>query len=83
MIVEFKTNTLQDRFWLTTRIYPARTDSTGFGIWVDTNSTVKVDDMKTWDISTNVFPDRPLNSSSELLWDTPEETADYLWWPGN
>lgn len=74
---------VNDRFWLTTRIYPTRTDSTGFGIWVGDNSTVQVADMVMWDITTNSFPDRPMNSSSELVFDTAEETNNYVWWPGN
>lgn len=73
----------QDRFWLTTRIYPARLDSTSFGIYVGDNSTVQVSDLKTWEISQNSFPDRPVNSSSELVFDTAEETNDYVWWSGN
>ncbi|KAJ4321859.1 hypothetical protein N0V94_002692 [Neodidymelliopsis sp. IMI 364377] len=74
---------VNDRFWLTTRIYPARLDSTNFGIYVGSNSSVQVSDLRTWEITQNVFPERPLNSSSELVFDTPEETNDYIWWPGN
>ncbi|KAL5116832.1 hypothetical protein ACEQ8H_005313 [Pleosporales sp. CAS-2024a] len=75
---------INDRFWLTTRIYPARLDSTGFGVWVGDNSTVHVSDVKMWDMeNVNVWPERPRNSSSELVWDTPAETNDYVWWPGN
>jgi len=74
---------VNDRFWLTTRIYPARTDSTGFSIWTGSNSTVKASAMKVWNIETNAFPDRPTDSSSELVFDTPEETNNYIWWPGN
>jgi beta-fructofuranosidase len=74
---------VNNRFWLTTRIYPARTDSTGFGLWVQDGSSVKAKDMTAWNIETRVFPERPLNSSSELIWDTPEETNDYVWWTGN
>lgn len=73
---------VNNRFWLTTRIYPARTDSTNFGIWVQSNSTVHVSDVQMWDITTNVFPDRPVNSSSELVFDSPEETNNYAWWLG-
>lgn len=73
---------VNDRFWLTTRIYPARTDSTGFGIWVGDNSTVGVSDLTAWDITANIWPDRPVNSSSELIFDTPEQTNNYVWWPG-
>jgi beta-fructofuranosidase len=68
---------------LTTRIYPARTDSTDFGIWVGDNSSVQVSNLRTWEITQNVFPERPVNSSSELVFDTPEETNDYVWWTGN
>ncbi|KAH3910442.1 hypothetical protein HBI56_204150 [Parastagonospora nodorum] len=74
---------VNDRFWLTTRIYPARLDSTGFGVWVGENSSVVASDMTAWDLgSVNVWPERPRNSSSELIFDTPEETSDYLWWQG-
>jgi beta-fructofuranosidase len=74
---------LQDRFWLTTRIYPARLDSTNFGIYVGDNSSVSVSGLRTWEISQNVFPDRPVNSSSKLIYDTPEETDNYVLWTGN
>ena len=47
------------------------------------NATLQVTDMTMWDITANVFPDRPTNSSSELLFDTPEETNNYVWWAGN
>jgi len=73
----------QDRFWLTTRIYPARLDSTNFGIYVGDNSTVQVSNLKTWEITANSFPERPVDSSSELVFDTPEETNNYVWWGGN
>jgi len=74
---------VNDRFWLTTRIYPARTDSTGFGIWAEEGASVKAQDMKVWDINMNVSQERPVNSSSELVYDTPEDTANYVWWTGN
>lgn len=83
MHVRVFANIDQDRFWLTTRIYPARLDSVGFGLWVGENSTVEASNMKTWTGLTNVFPDRPLNSSSELVFDTVEETNNYVWWTGN
>jgi beta-fructofuranosidase len=39
--------------------------------------------MTMWNMTNvNVWPDRPLNSSSELIYDTPEETNNYIWWPG-
>ncbi|EFQ85665.1 hypothetical protein PTT_19351 [Pyrenophora teres f. teres 0-1] len=74
---------VNNRFWLTTRIYPARTDSTGFSIWTEEGASVKAQDMKFWDVNLNVFPKRPVNSSSELVFDTAEQTNNYVWWSGN
>lgn len=68
---------------MTTRIYPARLDSVNYGIYVGDNSSVQVSNLRTWEISKNVFPERPINSSSELVFDTPEETNNYVWWTGN
>lgn len=73
----------KDRFWLTTRIYPSRTDSTGFGIFVSDGATVEVSDLAVWTGLANIFPDRPANSSSQLIFDTPEQTNNYTWWTGN
>lgn len=74
---------VNDRFWLTTRIYPSRLDSTGFGIWVGNNATVQVSDVQMWDMSAvDVWPQRPTNSSSELVYDTAAATNNYNWWPG-
>ncbi|KAH8727231.1 glycosyl hydrolase-like proteins family 32 superfamily [Phaeosphaeriaceae sp. PMI808] len=74
---------VNDRFWLTTRIYPARLDSTGFGVWVGKNSSVKASGMTTWNLDkANAWPSRPRNSSSELIYDTPAQTNNYKWWPG-
>jgi beta-fructofuranosidase len=48
------------------------------------NATVSVSDMKMWNMeSVNVWPERPRNSSSALLYDSPEETNNYVWWTGN
>lgn len=74
---------VNDRFWLTTRIYPARTDSTGFGLWVQEGASVKSADFHVWNIDMNIFPERPADSSSELVWDSAEETNNYVWWTGN
>lgn len=74
--------TLQDRFWLTTRIYPGRTDSTSFGIFVGNNASVEVSKITAWTGTANIFPERPLNSSSELVFDTAEQTNNYTWWTG-
>lgn len=74
---------VNDRFWLTTRIYPSRTDSTGFGFYVADGASVEVSNIAVWADLANIFPERPLNSSSELIFDTPEQTNNYTWWPGN
>lgn len=69
---------------MTTRIYPARLDSVGYGLWVSEATVVSYSDISVWDMSdVNVWPDRPRNSSSQLVFDTPEETNNYVWWSGN
>ncbi|KAF2869152.1 glycosyl hydrolase-like proteins family 32 superfamily [Massariosphaeria phaeospora] len=80
------------RFQLTTRIYPSRTDSTNFGIYVDSPSNatstaiatshVSVANLTVWTGLANVFPERSLNSSSRLVFDTPAQTGNYTWWSG-
>lgn len=75
---------INDRFWLTTRIYPARNDSVGFGVYVgEENSTqVEVPEFISWTDTANVWPERPANSSSQLVFDTAEQTNNYTWWTG-
>ncbi|KAF1973602.1 Arabinanase/levansucrase/invertase [Bimuria novae-zelandiae CBS 107.79] len=75
---------INDRFWLTTRIYPGRTDSTGFGVYVsdDDKAHVTVPEFKSWVGTANVFPERPLNSTSQLVFDSAEQTNNYTWWSG-
>jgi len=74
---------LNDRFALTTRIYPAMESSTGFGVYVAQGASATVKSLDYWGDLYNVWPQRPLNSSSQLVWDTPAETDDYVWWTGN
>ncbi|KAF1956860.1 glycosyl hydrolase-like proteins family 32 superfamily [Byssothecium circinans] len=74
---------INDRFWLTTRIYPGRLDSTGFGVFVGDNASVEVSGLTVWTDTADIFPGRPLNSSSRLVYDTPEQTNNYTWWTGN
>ncbi|KAF2501800.1 Arabinanase/levansucrase/invertase [Lophium mytilinum] len=71
------------RFALTTRIYPSREDSTNFGVYVDEGASVHVAEVAAWVGLRNVWRDRPLNSSSELVFDTAAETNNYTWWAGN
>ncbi|KAF9731395.1 hypothetical protein PMIN02_012789 [Paraphaeosphaeria minitans] len=67
--------------WMNVR---SRTDSTGFGIYVDdgNNTHTEVPEFISWVGTANVFPERPLNSSSQLVFDTAEQTNNYTWWPG-
>ncbi|KAF2444095.1 glycoside hydrolase family 32 protein [Karstenula rhodostoma CBS 690.94] len=76
---------INDRFWLTTRIYPGRTDSTGFGIYVGegNNTHAEVPEFISWVGTANVFPERPLDSSSQLVFDTAEQTNNSVWWSGS
>jgi beta-fructofuranosidase len=40
--------------------------------------------MTVWNMEdVDVWPERPRNSSSELVFDTAEETNNFVWWPGN
>jgi beta-fructofuranosidase len=73
----------QDRFALTTRIYPSREDSTKFGVYVAEGASVHAFGAKAWVGLSNVWPGRPLNSSSDLIFDTAAETNNYTWWTGN
>lgn len=68
---------------MTTRIYPGRTDSVGFGPFVADGATVEVSHMSAWTNTSNIFPNRPLNSSSQLVYDTAEQTNNYTWWTGD
>lgn len=74
---------LNDRFALTTRIYPSLENSTGIDVFVGDDASVHVENVNYWADLYNVWPERPLNSSSELVFDTPKETDDYVWWAGN
>nr|POE99340.1 fructan 6-exohydrolase [Quercus suber] len=74
---------LNDRFALTTRVYPSMLCSTGFGVYVADGARADVAELQAWVGLREAWPQRPRNSSSPLLWDTPEETNDYTWWAGN
>jgi len=78
-IVEIYVN---ERFALSTRIYPSQSCSTGYGVVVEEGASVEMD-VEAWVGTMDVWPERPLNSSSQLVWDTPAETNDYTWWTGN
>ena len=77
---------INERFAMTARIYTAMTCSTGFGAYVGEGGEgkgVMFENVESWVGLRNVWPERPANSSSPLLWDSPEETDDYTWWTGN
>jgi sucrose-6-phosphate hydrolase SacC (GH32 family) len=74
---------VNDRFALTTRIYPSMESSTGVGIYVPSGSSATFESIDMWSTLYNVFPERPLNSSSKLVWDTIEQTNNRTWWTGN
>lgn len=74
---------INERFALSTRIYPSMQCSTGFGVYVAEASEATFESLDAWMGTMNVWPDRPLNSSSPLLWDTAAETGNYTWWSGN
>lgn len=71
-----------ERFALSTRIYPSMECSTGFGVFVEEGSTATFRSVEAWVGLKNAWPERPANSSSQLVFDTPAETNDYVWWPG-
>jgi len=58
---------VNDRFALTTRIYPNREDSVGYGTWDSCGGTVVSNSgIEAWIGTKNIWPMRPLNSSSTL-----------------
>ncbi|KAJ5690694.1 hypothetical protein N7462_005086 [Penicillium macrosclerotiorum] len=74
---------VNDRFALTSRIYPSREDSNGIALFTGPDAHVEYSRVEIWDGLLNVWPDRPQNSSSLLVFDTPAETGNYTWWTGN
>lgn len=74
---------VNDRFALTSRIYPSRPDSSGFGLYAAPGVQVKISGpVRVWNGLRNVWPHRPRNSSSLLVYDTVEETNNRTWWTG-
>ena len=64
---------INDRFALTSRIYPTRADAVGIGLFATQGQTT-FEDVQLWTDMQNVFPDRLLNSSSPLHFDPYYET---------
>jgi sucrose-6-phosphate hydrolase SacC (GH32 family) len=74
---------VNERFALSTRVYPSQTCSTGYGVYVGEGGSAVVEKLEAWVGLANVWPERPANSSSKLVWDTIEQTNNYTWWSGN
>lgn len=74
---------VNDRFALTSRIYPSREDSSGIALFAAPGVDARYSHVELWDGLLDVWPKRPQNSSSQLVFDTPEATGDYHWWAGN
>lgn len=74
---------VNERFALSTRVYPSQTCSTGYGVYVGEGGEAVVESLQAWVGLKNVWPERPANSSSKLVWDTVEQTNNYTWWSGN
>lgn len=74
---------LNNRFALTTRIYPSKTASTGMGVYVGNGASATFESVNMWAELANAFPERPLNSSSQLVHDTISQTNNGTWWAGN
>lgn len=74
---------INERFALATRIYPSMLASTGVGLYVAEGASATVDAVDLWLNLYDVWPQRPANSSSQLVWDSAEQTNNYTWWSGN
>ncbi|PNH45698.1 hypothetical protein VD0004_g2232 [Verticillium dahliae] len=96
---------VNERFAMTARMYPSRSDSTGIsffaGSWEnkeagggckqsaegDEDEDAEViqaswSNVQVWKGLSNAWPDRPSDSSVQLVWDSPEDTNNYTWWAG-
>ncbi|KAF2839524.1 glycoside hydrolase family 32 protein [Patellaria atrata CBS 101060] len=71
------------RFAMTMRVYPSMLASTVFGVFVGEGVEAVVEGVEVWMGVGSVWPGRPRDSSSKLVFDTPEETGNYTWWAGN
>ena len=74
---------INERFALTTRIYPSMECSTGYGVYVTEGAKATFESVHAWENLLHVWTDRPANSSSPLVFDTAAETNNYTWWSGN
>lgn len=74
---------VNERFALSTRIYPSKECSTGYGVYVAEGAEATFSRIESWVGLAEVWPERPANSSSYLVWDTIEQTNNRTWWTGN
>lgn len=74
---------VDDRFALTSRIYPSRSDSSGLGLFAAQGVEVEYEgDVQVWSGLKYVWPDRPRNSSSHLVYDSDAQSGNRTWWTG-
>ena len=64
---------INDRFAMTSRIYPTRADALDTAVFAR-QGPVSFTELRLWDIRKDLFPRRPLNSSSPLHFDPYYET---------
>lgn len=64
---------VNDRFAMTSRIYPSRADALGAALVSHDGSNI-VRSVKFWEMELNVWPERSLNASSPLVQDAYYET---------
>ncbi|KAF8070773.1 glycosyl hydrolase [Lyophyllum atratum] len=72
---------INNRFALTTRIYPSRDDALGIWEYVE-GGEASFEGVEVWTDMVNVWPGRPVDSSSALVVDSPEDTGNGAWWSG-
>lgn len=58
---------INNRFAMTNKIYPSRADALGAALVSSGGATFS--SVNFWELETNVWPDRPLNASTTLLYD--------------
>ncbi|CAF1404056.1 unnamed protein product, partial [Didymodactylos carnosus] len=72
-----------ERTSLATHIYPVLNTSTQVGYAVSNGAGVQVTVIGRDLSKANVWPQRPINTSVPLVYDTAAETNNYTYWTGN
>ena len=65
---------VNERFAMSTRIYPSMSCSTGYGVYVAPGSKATFEMVEAWEDLLHIWTDRPVDSSSPLVYDTAAET---------